>query len=185
MRALGLIVLVLLAGVGIAAPAADSDQPGRLAEGKIHYMPPEGWAENRRGGKFDTVLYLAPDKNAVLSVEAPPDMDDISPAAGGKLIVKLREMRKAKGQKSTLGPRVEADNRFDLKIHEKYEFKGKVFDQVHLYRRVGPRIVMVTANALDEGDRVQKVHEVAEAVALSAATKGQQPKAPTSRPAPK
>ena len=88
---------------------------------------------------------------------------------GGAVVRSLRDAHKKANQKILYGPKVEPDNRFALKVHERYQSGEKVADELHIYRNVGPRVIMVTVNAwaADEAENKQ-IHKTGEDLAISA-----------------
>lgn len=98
-----------------------------------------------------------------------PSDAEISPAMGGAIVRQLRQNHKNAGQKILMDPKVERDPRFDLRVHEKFEQDEKMVEQLHLYRKVGPRVLMVTANAqTDSQEKSKPVLKAAEDLALDA-----------------
>ena len=89
-----------------------------------------------------------------------------------------------------LQPTVESDDRFALKIHERYEAgkgeKKQVADVLHLYRYVGRRLVEATVNSVAaDADAVKAEHGDAEEALLSATGPGVKARKPSSKPAAK
>ena len=68
-----------------------------------------------------------------------------------------------------LEPTLENDDRFAIRIHERYKHKGHVADELHLYKMVGPRPCMLTVNAqTEQEDEAKKVQVFGETTLLSA-----------------
>ena len=44
--------------------------------------------------------------------------------------------------------KIERDKRFAIVIHEKYKAGNLTADELHLYKAVGPRVVMLTVNTV-------------------------------------
>ena len=62
-----------------------------------------------------------------------------------------------------LEPKIEKDKRFAFIVHEKYKVGEKVADQLHVYKSVGPRVLMLTVNSVaDDADKTAAIHGAAE-----------------------
>jgi hypothetical protein len=56
-------------------------------------------------------------------------------------------------------PKIEKDKRFAFIVHEKYKVGEKTADQIHVYRAVGPRVLMLTVNSVaDDADKTASIH---------------------------
>jgi hypothetical protein len=67
-----------------------------------------------------------------------------------------------------MAPKIEADPRFELKIHERYRSPGeKTADAFYIYRKIGTVVTLTTVSSLSEGDGGKKIHETGERVAMS------------------
>ena len=158
-----------------AAPdAAPSTQPAVKAalDGAVEYVPPAGWKAAPGSSRPNRGAFVSPHGDGMIAIDLLPPASDVFPNMGGAVVKQLREWRKSKGQKIVLDPRVERDPRFALRVHEQYatDEKGeRVADQLHLYRRVGPRVVMVTVNAVTpDPERAKAIQATGEETALSA-----------------
>lgn len=154
-------------------PAPDSAGETRsLLGGEFHFRAPEGWAESAKAARDDTAAYAWPHHDSMLAVQVLPADAKITAAAAGKIIQSLRATRQKNKEQIVKAPVVEKDPRFLLRIHEKFktgENHEKTAEQLHLYRRVGPRVVMVTVNtSADSADDVKAALTAGEDVAASA-----------------
>lgn len=181
-----LALLVAAAALPAALPAADKpplpadrnknakntapdDGKRHLADNAIQYDPLDAdWIEAVKSKTPTQDAFVSKGHDAMIAISVLPASMTISPDMANSIMKKIRENRKASAQKFVQEPTVEKDDRFILKIHEKYQLKDKVADQLHMYRQVGPRVVLVTINSLagEEGAKAQ--HEVAEKACLSA-----------------
>jgi hypothetical protein len=148
------------------APAAEGHR--RLADEQIDYVPPEGWAESPKNHTATRDAFVAKGGQAMMSIEVLPADQKIAPDMAASMVKKMKQMRQAASQKSVMEPTVEKDDRFIVRIHEKYQVKDKVADQLHLYRQVGSRVVLVVTNSLAGEDGAKAHHELGEKVAQSA-----------------
>ncbi len=150
-------------------PATAPIDPGAevaMSGGTIRFTPPQGWDRADELSNDNRAVYVSSGHDGILSVETPPAMRSVP--SGGAILRKLIEMHKTAGQKVITAPHIEKDARFTLRIRERYEAGDKTADQIHLYLTSGPRVVMVTINALgNSDDDVKPLHEAGEAAAVS------------------
>ena len=154
-----------------AISAKDESEPSAsLLQGKITYQPPSGdsWerAHNIEGEL--AAAYVSESLQGAIAIEALPSDAHITPQMGPAIVRTLRQNHKNAGQKVIMDPKVERDSRFDLRVHEKYQQGDKVSDELHLYRDLGPRVVMVTASAMGEPKDSKTIHKAGEQVLISA-----------------
>ncbi|MDB5172271.1 MAG: hypothetical protein JWN51_1044 [Phycisphaerales bacterium] len=170
----------LLLGVLLVGSAGADDPPSKAATkpaaeatllgGIVHYAPPEEWKIVVANTNDTTATYIATDHDGLLSMQVLPPNAAIDAAAGRALVIKLRQNHKLAKQEIALEPRLEPDDAFALRIHERYKDKeGKVVDELHLYRQVGGRAVMLTVQSLSKDeDHIRDVHKIGEDMLTSA-----------------
>ncbi len=185
---LPLLILALLAALPLAA--ADDDNQIQLGDSKFRLTPPPDstWEKSEKPGAQNFIAYISKNHDAVMAIQLlPPDME-INQAVTDALIKQLKSSRTKSKSKMLLEPTVEPDDRFALKIHERYEVKdGKVADQIHVYRYLGQRIALATVNVVnDDADKVKTYHAAAEDALASTTWPGMkrqaQPQKPATRP---
>ena len=152
--------------------AAEKSSPSAsLLGGKLTYAPPpeENWERAEQPSGETVAAFRTKDHEAAMVMQALPQDAQMTPQMGPALVRQLRENHRKADQKLLIGPKIEPDKRFGLRIHERYQNGEKISDELHLYRDLGPRIVMVTANAIVKDDTDPKaVQKDAEEVLLSA-----------------
>jgi hypothetical protein len=168
-------VLLLAWGAAVARPAdgkpKDAPPDGSLIGGRLTFNPPpaDTWARATNVNADDAAAYAARNEQGAIAIQVLPADAEMTPQMGGAVIRSLRDAHKKANQRILFGPKVEPDKRFTLKVHEKYEVNGKTADELHLYRNVGPRVVMVTVNAWVADDSAAKaIHETGEDLLASA-----------------
>lgn len=167
-------LLVLLAAVAFAYSAEDSPKTksdGSLVGGRLRYTPPPAEVFERAANvnSDDAAAYAGRNHQGAIAIQVLPVDAEMGPEMGGAVIRALRDAHKKANQKILFGPKVEPDKRFALRVHEKYQSGEKVADELHLYGTVGPRVVMVTANAWVTDDAGAKpIHQAGEDVLVSA-----------------
>lgn len=168
-----IIMTLILVACSLAGRAQDKSTESAdvsLIGGRLHFVPPaaDAWerAENVTGD--NAAAYARRDHQGAIAIEVLPPDAEMSPEFGPAVIRSLRDAHKKAGQKIVYGPKVEPDSRFVLKVHEKYQAGDKVADELHIYRNVGPRVVMVTVNAWVSDDAAAKlIHKAGEDLAAS------------------
>lgn len=168
-------IFVLVTFAAIVRPAdeksRDAAPDGSLIGGRLTFTPPpdDAWARATNVNSDDAVAYAAHNHKGAIAVQVLPADAEMSPQMGGAVIRSLRDAHKKANQKVLFGPKVEPDKRFTLRVHEKYEVDGKTADELHLYRNVGPRVVMVTVNAwVADEQQARPIHKAAEDLLVSA-----------------
>jgi hypothetical protein len=178
------VLIAIGAGMTVRLEAADKpplpanrDKPGtaasdgkrHLADNAISYEPLESsWIEAVKSKTPTRDAFVSKGHDAMVAIEVLPASMTITPELASGMIKKIRENRKANGNKVIQEPTLEKDERFIIRIREKYQVKDKVADQLHLYRQVGPRVVLVTINSLGGEEAAKGHHEAGEKACLSA-----------------
>ncbi|QOV88602.1 hypothetical protein [Humisphaera borealis] len=172
--------LVLNAVAVSVLPAADKPRlpvartDDKPAEGKVRlggaidFTPPEGWIVAKQATTPTRAAYVSADKQAMMSVEVLPASMKIEPDLAAAMTKKMRQNRQANAQKFVTEPTVEKDDNFVIRIRERYQIKTQVADQLHLYRAVGPRFLLVTINSLAGEDNVKAHHDAGVSTSMSA-----------------
>ena len=180
-------VLAVMVSVSLSWAADEKPPMVPLGDGKIQFTPPpsETW-EPSQHNKPDILVYTAKKHDAIVAIQLVPDEMVIDQATTAALVKHLKGSHG--NAKVLLQPTVVADERFALKIHERYEAgkaeKKQVADVLHLYRYVGRRLVEATVNSVaDEAETVKAEHGDAEEALLSATGPGAKPRKPASKPA--
>lgn len=162
--------VVLLSAITVVAEN-DTQPSAALLQGKITYRPPpdDAWERAHNVSGETAAAYVSESRQGAIAIEVLPADARITPAMGPAIVRTLRQNHKNAGHKVIMDPKVERDTRFALRVHEKYQQGDNVADELHLYRDLGPRVVMVTANAMGkESNDAKAVHKAGEEVLLSA-----------------
>lgn len=164
------LTLLCLLWTGTIVASDGSDPSASLLQGKIAYQPPSGdsWERAHNIEGETAAAYVSESLQGAIAIEVLPGDAHITPQMGPAIVRTLRQNHKNAGQKIIMDPKIERDSRFDLRVHEKYEQGDKVADELHLYRDLGPRVVMVTASAMGQSKDAKTIHKAGEQVLLSA-----------------
>lgn len=179
MKSAAVVVALTCLVAGLSLEAADKPRlpvtrnDAAPAEGKVRlggvldFTPPDGWVLAKQASTPMRSAYVSPDKQAMISVELLPATMVIEAKLAPEMMTKMRQNRKANSQKFVQEPTAEKDDRFVIRIRERYEIKDKIADQLHLYRAVGPRFLLVTINSLAGEEKAKEHHEIAVTTSLS------------------
>lgn len=150
----------------------EAGQTEKLSGGKVEFTPPEGWTKSDVNSNASRAAYVSPSREGMLLVEVPAKME-LADGTGDAVIKQLRGMRQKDGSK-TDELKVEPDDRFDLRIVDRFTPKnGREASQLHLYKKVGPRVVMVTVKSVaEDADKTKEIHKAGEDALLSAKYNG-------------
>jgi hypothetical protein len=162
-----LCFLVLLAVSPTSQPAAGTDTS--IAGGQYHFPapPPGEWTAVNPdpaaqsitflNGKHDGAIQLV-----LLNKDASVD-PDIAMNVAVAIVKELKRSHTEHNDVVILQPRIEKDRRFAVVIHEKYKVGDKTADQMHIYKSVGPRVLMLTVNSVaDDPAKTISIHAAAE-----------------------
>jgi hypothetical protein len=185
-RLLALCGALLSGQMTFAADAVPAPVP--LGDGKITFTPPpaDSWDRSPQASK-NVAAFTTKARDGVMAVEVLPSDMVIDQNTADAIQRQLRQSRQKAKAKMILQPTVEPDDRFALRIHERYEAvdkngvgTGKIADQLHLYRYVGQALLMGTVNTLSDDPEVVKTTQATGEDALLSAT-GPGAKAPPVR----
>jgi hypothetical protein len=174
------ITMILCAALRAAdSPAPEAPVP--LGNGAVQFTPPS--SETWEPSKHQTdkiVAYTTKKHDAMVKIELLPDDMVVDKSATDAILKAIRGSIKSK---ILLEPTVESDDRFALKIHERYEVgkndNKRVADVLHIYMYVGKHMMAVTVNSVaTEPDAVKAAHKDAEDALLSATGPGVKPRKP-------
>ena len=160
-------------------------------DGLIYTMPPsEHWevapAKENTVAAFKTIKH-----DAVVAMQImPSDFSVIDSSSSRVILMQLRgQYKKNKEVKLLIEPNIEQDDRFALRIHERFEMgtgaEKKVMDQLHFYRYAGKFMIQMTVNTfVKTEEQLKETQGEAEDVLFSITGPGvKKPTKSTSRPA--
>lgn len=174
-----LLALLCCAGLPAVPSASRAAEPttrpagpkDALAGGLVEFARPAGgWDGDKKARTATRAVFVSQAPEGIAFIEVLPPNAETGAATAPAVIKQLRENRRKNDQQVLMDPTVEPDARFALRVHERYQAGERVADVLYLYRRVGPRVVLVRVDARAEGEAdVKAVHAAGEALALSAA----------------
>ena len=141
-----------------------------LLDGSIRYVPPPASAGWKLVGKSDDNLkaaYTTPDARGRIDITVTPQTRDVPEGQAQKMALiigkGIRDDADRAARTSLLQPRVEKDERFFLKIHDRHSGEHGINDRLQLYRVIGLNIVHVAVVALkDTPEEARPIHAAAE-----------------------
>jgi hypothetical protein len=173
-----LAVLCLAAGpttkpASATAPAARVRDG--LVNGSVRFLIPADWDIVGRADDGFSVVYHTPDHLGVVSVLITQQKEAI-PQHNAAVYAQMRKTildwdnQDLKNRKVEVidAPKVEPDDRFMLRVHERFKDGDHPLDVLHIYRGIGLNLVGVTVAASTE-DKAQakQVHEAAALLLMS------------------
>ena len=164
--------MLLSVGADAGSPFAGPLPTAALGNGLVTYTPPSGWQPGKTTP--NVVSYITPAHDGILAIELLPVDMTMTHDAPNAIVKQLQATRAKSGSKVILAATIEPDDRFALKIHERYEVgrkdtSTKIADQIHFYRAIGSRFVMLTVNTVaDDPETVKSTQKAAEDTLLSA-----------------
>jgi hypothetical protein len=141
-----------------------------LIDGSIRYLPPPADAGWKPLGKTDDRLkatYQTEDGKGQITINVSPQTRDVPDTYARQMALiigkGIREDADRSGRTMLLQPRVEKDERFFLKIHDRVSGEHGVSDRLQLYRVMGLNIVHVAVIALkDKPEEAKPIHTAGE-----------------------
>jgi hypothetical protein len=167
-KSLGFSLLIfLIAGAPATKPTSQPVMQS-MAEDLIHYVaPPDPWVSHDTN-VADSVYFQTPKgDSAIQAIYAPKDFVLSSAEDGAmaaQMVQQIRKEHQDKKVEMVQPPKIIIDKRFDIVIHEKFKVSKDVTeDETHLYKSVGPRVVMVTVSCLSDDKKIiDAAHKAAE-----------------------
>ena len=158
------------------ATTSPATKPLRLAEmeplldGSIRYVPPDPAAGWKFIGKTDDNLkatYIIEEGRGRIDINVSPQTRDVPDTYAKQMALiigkGIREDADRVGRTLLLPPKIEKDDRFFLKVHDRISGEDGVRDRLQLYRVMGLNIVHVAVIALkDTPEEAKPIHVAAE-----------------------
>jgi hypothetical protein len=132
-------------------PAAGTDTS--IARNQYHFPAPAAsdWSAVKPDPDAESITFLNTDRDGVIQLMLLDKDASVDPGVAGQVAVaimkQLKERRAKDKTEMVMAPKIEKDKRFAIVIHEKYKVGDATADQLHIYKAVGPRVVMLTVNA--------------------------------------
>ena len=155
-----------------------------LLDGSIRYVPPPTAAGWKFIGKTDDNLkatYIIEEGRGRIDINVSPQTRDVPDTYAKQMALiigkGIREDADRVGRTLLLAPKIEKDERFFLKIHDRISGENGISDRLQLYRVMGLNIVHVAVIALkDTPEEAKPIHAAAEELLDSLVlTHGQRP----------
>ena len=185
------ILLLSMHFVVAESPGEAERATGPLGnDGLIFTMPPTERWQVAPTKQATAVGFRTVKKDAVVAIQImPDDMTVIDPSVSRSIMMQLRAQYKKNKTKMLIEPTIEQDDRFSLRIHERFEVGDgdakKVTDQLHIYRFTGKFLVQMSMSAfVTTEDDLKLIQGEAEDIVYSITGPGvKKPAKSTSRPA--
>ena len=153
----GLFCLVmLLAAAPTSKPAAGVDTS--IANDQYHFAAPpaDQWSAIKPDPSADSITLINQAHDGEIQMQLLPRDASVSPDIAMNVAVAVLKQLKATHEQNhdvvILQPKIIKDKRFAFCIHEKFKVGDNVMDRLHIYKAVGPRVLLVTANSLTQDE---------------------------------
>lgn len=160
-----------------APPPAPARVRDGVVNGGVRFLVPADWQVAERNADGFSVWYRLPGDRAVVSMLVTQQKQGIPvhdvavrQQMGKALVAMIGDDLKKNNLDVIDAPKLENDDRFMCKIHERYKDHGAVVDAVHMYRGIGLNLVSVRAALKsDEKDEpaAKAIHEAGALMLMS------------------
>jgi hypothetical protein len=164
---------VFMLGATILAQPVPATAPGAetLIQGQITYHPPAEWKSLGKRPDDRSVGYSMGGDQAEIVITVAPQPAAIPRSLGPRLFEQVDKAIRADAQRGNIEivsqPASEADERFLLRVRDRYRTRGRFVDRVQLYQGVGKNLVSVVIRANTEDEQqARDVHAIGEQVML-------------------
>jgi hypothetical protein len=145
----GVCCVLALIGAGPASkPAAGPDTS--IAKNQYHFPAPpvEQWTAVQPDPDADSIAFINKVHDGKIQLDLLDKSASVDPdVAMNVAVAVLKQLKQTRAEQHAvmvLDPKIEKDKRFAIVIHEKYKVGDRVADQLHVYKAVGPRVLMLT-----------------------------------------
>jgi hypothetical protein len=160
-------LLALLAASPASQP--DSGPDTSIANDQYHFPapPPDEWTAVNPDPSADTIAFLNKQHDGaiqlvLLNKDASVDRD-VADNVAVAIVKQIKESHAEKKDVMVMQPKIERDKRFAVVVHEKFKVGNSVADQIHVYRAVGPRVLMLTVNSVaTDPEKAAAIHAAGE-----------------------
>jgi hypothetical protein len=145
-------VLSLIAGAPASKPAPGVDTS--IAGDQIHFPAPpaDQWSAIKPDPAADAITFINQGRDGQIQMQLlPKDASVDSDIAMNVAVAVVKQLKATHEQNHdlvVLQPKIIKDRRFAFCIHEKFKVGDNVMDRLHIYKAVGPRVLLLTANSL-------------------------------------
>ncbi len=163
-----LLILCLLQIAATPTTNPTSQPTGSMVQDQVHFTPPpDPWVQ-KEVKTADSVFFQNPKGDCAFIATWEPKDFDLNPDDVGQVSVailkQLKEKHIAQKQEMLIVPKIVKDKRFDIVIVERFKVSDTVTqDQVHLYKEVGPRVMVVACSSVSTDEQtIADTHKIAE-----------------------
>jgi hypothetical protein len=184
---------ILFAALAFCVAAGPTTKPATTAparvrdgliNGSVRFLIPADWEIASRADNGMSVVYRTPDGLGTISIlitqqkEAIPQHNPAVYAQMRKTILDWDNDDLAKRKVDVIdAPKVEPDDRFMLRVHERFKDGDHPLDVLHIYRGIGLNLVGVTVAASTENFAdAKRVHDAAALLLMSVSLAAPDPK---------
>jgi hypothetical protein len=159
-------LVLVCASFALADPATQPAEDTSIARGQYHFPAPPSpeWTAVKPDPAKDAIVYInSKHDGAIQLMLLPKDASvdpDIAAQVAAAMVKQLKKAHADAGTEMVMQPTVEKDKRFAIVIHEKCKAGPSTADELHVYKAVGPRVLMLTVNSVAaDPDKAATIHK--------------------------
>jgi hypothetical protein len=167
-KSLGFVLFASLLAASPTSKPASQPAMQAMANDQIHFVAPgDPWVAKTVKSP-DTAYYQSAKGDSAFQAQWAPKDFQLSADSDDQFAVQISKDLKQKHQEAgtemVLAPKIEKDKRFDIVIHEQFKINKDITeDELHIYKSVGPRVMMVVVSCVsDDKDVIEAAHKAAE-----------------------
>jgi hypothetical protein len=177
-RSIQSLVVLLTGSVLIAATPATKPAPPAaaatskpvmgadtsIAKDQYHFPAPPTpeWSAVKPDPGADSIVFINQAHDGQISILVLPKDADITDNVAAAVVKQLKQQYAQGKTVMVMGPKIEHDKRFGIVVHERYKVGDQIADQLHIYKQVGPRVLMLLVNTTNgDADKVKAIQDAA------------------------
>jgi hypothetical protein len=167
-KSLGVLLFASLLAAGPASQPTSQPAMQSMSNDQIHFVAPDAPWVAKAVKAPDTAYYQTTKGDSALQAQWAPKDFELSPDTDDQFAVQISKDLKKKHQDTNtemvLAPKILKDKRFDIVIHEQFKISKDITeDELHIYKSVGPRVMMVVVSCVsDDPTVIDAAHKAAE-----------------------
>jgi hypothetical protein len=162
-KSLGFVLFAsLLAASPTSKPAAGADTS--IAKDQYHFPAPPSpeWTAVKADPDAESITYSNAKHDGAIQMSLLPKGESVDPDAAADYAAEVIKLLNERHQNAhtvvVMQPKIEKDKRFAIVIHEKFKVGDLTEDELHIYKSVGPRVIMLAVFSVsDDADKTTQI----------------------------